>query len=36
MDRNFKPIKTAPKGGGAEFTSDQNWSDPPHDIIALL
>jgi hypothetical protein len=33
-ENEWQPIETAPKGGGAEFTSDPAWVQPP--LILLL
>jgi len=29
----WQPIKTAPKGGGAEMTTDPAWVDPPRILL---
>lgn len=29
MNTQWKPIETAPKGGGAELVTDPNWVQPP-------
>lgn len=30
---DWKPIETAPKGGGADFVTDPNWVEPPKIIV---
>lgn len=30
---NWQPIETAPKGGGAELTTDPNWVEPPEVLL---
>lgn len=34
-EMNWKPIETAPKGGGAERTDDPKWVDPPRLLMAF-
>lgn len=33
MQSNWQPIETAPKGGGAEMVTDQNYIDPPNILL---
>lgn len=31
--REWQPIETAPKGGGAKFTTDPKWIEPPRILL---
>lgn len=33
MEKDWQPIETAPKGGGAEMVTDPNWVEPPTILI---